>query len=241
MYRVNFLPRKVLIVTDEVIAMAPTDNNPDPRNIMMAIQIAEDRFIRGAICKDFYNDFRAKKNVAVTDINKEYLESLFEAPGTILTVGSFVNAIEFCSSTYQTFWTEYLWKLVAECVLYVATPTNWSRYSASGEMVNNPKSIAADSGSGSNSVDLADVKWKMDKLLMDRIDPLIAAMQEYLFDTRGSFPLFNCKDFSSFCGDNVGNTSVNNNTGISYQRKTACVHGLYDRRHRDNCDRGRDY
>lgn len=230
MYRVNLLPRNVLIVSDEVIAWGPTDNTPDQRNIMLAIQIAEERFIKPLICKDLYNDFRAAKNVIVTDINKDYLESLFPA-GTILEVGARVNAIEFCESGYQTLWTEHLWKLIAECVIYVASPTNWSKYSSAGEMVNNPKSISADSGSAANSVDLADIKWKMDKLLMDRIDPLIASTQEYLFDNRSLLPKYNCKNFPTECGDcadGAGNR-INDNSGISFQRKTPWIHGVYDR------------
>lgn len=233
MYRVNKLPRKVLIVSDEVIAWGPTAGNVEVGNIEKAIQIAEERFIKPLICKDLYNDFRSQKNVVVTDINKEFLEDFFT--GTILEIGSLVNAIEFCDAWYQTLWTEHLWKLLAECVIYVASPTNWSKYSASGEMVTNPKSISSDSGSAANSVDLADIKWKMDKLLMDRIDPLIASTQEYLFDNRSSFPKYNCKDFSNCCGDNVG-SNASNNTGISFQRKTAWVHGLYDRRRTRNCD-----
>lgn len=228
MYRVNLLPRKVLIVSDEVIAWGPTDNNPGIRNIEQAIQIAEERFIKPLICKDLYNDFREQKNVAVTDINKEFLEDLFPA-GTILQVGALVNAIEQCDAWYQTLWTEHLWKLIAECVIYVASPTNWSKYAAAGEMVNNPKSISADSGSGANSVDLADMKWKMDKLLMDRIDPLIASTQEYLYDNRAHFPKYNCRDFGGACIDNNVNSVASNNNGISFQRKTPWVHGLYDK------------
>lgn len=228
MYRVNLLPRKVLIVSDEVIAWGPTENVSDPRNIMQAIQIAEERFIKPLICKDLYNDFRDQKNVAVSDINKEYLEGLFP-PGIILEVGALVNAVEFCDTWYQTLWTEHLWKLLAECVIYVSSPTNWSKYSASGEMINNPKSISADSGSGANSVDLADIKWKLDKLLMDRIDPLRASTQEYLFDNRSHFPKHNCRDFGSDCRDDNINNVASNNNGISFQRKTPWVHGLYDR------------
>lgn len=232
MYKVNTLPKKVLIVSDEVIAWGPTTENPGIRNIEQAIQIAEDRFIKPLICKDLYNDFRTQKNTLVTDINKDYLEGLFPT-GTILQEGQLVNAIEFCDEWYQTLWNEYIWKLLAECVIYVATPTNWSQYSASGEMVLNPKSISADSGSGANSVDLADIKWKMDKLLMDRIDPLIAAVGEFLYDNRAQFPYYNCKDFSSLCGD-CNQNERGNTTGISIGRKTAWIH-VYDRRRRD-CD-----
>jgi hypothetical protein len=233
MYKVNTLPRKVLIVSDEVIAWGPVTNDPEVGNIEKAIQIAEERFVKPLICKDLYNDFRDQKNVVVTDINKDFLEDFFT--GTTLEIGSLVNAIEFCDAWYQTLWTEHLWKLLSECVIYVASPTNWSKYSAAGELVNNPKSISSDTGSGGNSVDLADIKWKMDKLLMDRIDPLIASTQEYLYDNRGHFPLHNCRDFSNCCSDNVGSTV--NNSGISFQRKTAWVHGLYDRINRRNCDR----
>lgn len=236
MYRINQLPRKVLIVPDEVIAWGPTENSVDPRNLMLAIQIAEDRFIKSAICKDLYNDFRDKKNVVVTDINKDYLETFFP-DGTTLDEGSFVNAIEFCSEWYQALWHEHLVKLIAECVVYIASPTNWSRYTSQGEMNNNPKSIAGE-GQGSASVDLRDMKFKLDKMLMDRIDPLIASIQEYLYDNAGYFPFYNCRDLSSLCGDRAGNRYGHN--GISTARKTAWVH-VYDRRRNNNCDNNRGY
>ncbi len=156
MYRVNQLPRNVLITPDEVIAWAPTANSVDVRNILLSIQVAEDRFIRPQIGKDFYNAFRNAKNVIVTDINKSYLESLFPE-GTALKAGQLVNAIEFCPLWYQNLWNEHLWKLICECVIYVATPTNWSKYTSQGEMINNPKNISGE-GQGSNSVDLADVE-----------------------------------------------------------------------------------
>lgn len=218
MYRVNELPRKVLITPDEVIAWGPTDGAADPRNILLAIQIAEDRFVRPVICKDLYNDFREQKNVEVTEINKTYLESLFPS-GTSLSVGSLVNALELVTDTwYKKLWNEQLWKLVAECVIYIASPTNFSRYTAAGEMVNNPKVLSmSGEGSGSNTVDLKDMKWKMDKLLMDRIDPLIATTQEYLCDNVANFPKYNCRKCS--CDDSKN--------GISYQRKTAWIH-VYD-------------
>lgn len=224
MYRINQLPRKVLITPDEVIAWGPTEHSVDPRNILMAIQIAEDRFVRPVVCKDLYNDFREQKNVEVTDINKEYLESLFPS-GTTLTVGSLVNALELVSDPwYKKLWNEQLWKLVAECVIYIATPTNFSRYTAAGEEVSNPKSIGMD-GSGSATVDLKELKWKMDKLLMDRIDPLIATTQEYLCDNIAGFSKYNCRKCK--CDDNGG---------ISYQRKSAWIHNIYSDVKGDCCN-----
>lgn len=223
MYRINPLPRQVLITTDEVIALAPTDNSVDPRNILQAISIAEDRFVRQAICKNLYNDFRSLKNVIVTDINKSFLQDLFPT-GVTLNDGDMVNAIELVSnSNYQTFWYEHLWKMVAECVLYIATPTNFSRYTAEGEMINNPKTIGMD-GQGSASATLKELQWKMDKMMMDRIDPIIASAQEYLCDNVTLFPFYDCR---KCC----------NEDGVSYKRKTAWIHGVYEhRRRRDGID-----
>jgi hypothetical protein len=223
MYRINQLPRKVLITPDEVIALGPTHNSVDPRNILLAIQIAEDRFIKPAICKDLYNDFRNKKNVVVTEINKAFLQSCFPADVT-LSVGEIVNAIELVDNQdYVDLWNEQLWKLVAECVVYIATPTNFSRYTAAGEMVNNPKSMGMDA-QGSATVDLKDMKWKLDKMLMDRIDPLIAPTQEYICDNISKFPLYNCRK-----------CECENNNGISYKRKTGWIH-MYKEDCRDNCN-----
>ena len=221
MYRVNQIPRKVLITPDEVIAWGPTTNSVDPRNILQAIQIAEDRFIKPAICKDLYNDFRDKKNVVVTDINKSYLESLFN-PAVTLTVGQMVNAIELVDdSGYVDLWNEQLWKLIAECVVYIATPTNFSRYTAEGEEVSNPKNIGMD-GSGAATVNLKELTWKMDKLLMDRIDPLIASTREYICDNIGNFANYNCR----YC--------KRDDNGVSVQRKSPWIHVNYDKHRHHN-------
>ena len=107
---------------------------------------------------------------------------------------------------------------IGVCVIYIATPTNFSRYTAAGEMVNNPKTLGMPGeGSGTATVDLKDMKWKMDKLLMDRIDPLIATTQEYLCDNIVNFPKYNCR--KCLCDENGG---------TSYQRKTAWIHNIYD-------------
>ena len=237
MYRINLLPRNVLITTDEVIAASPVEDVPGVKNILQAIQIAEDRFVKQAIGYQLYDDLRNSKNELITDINIEFLEGE-DAFNCDLTEGTIANAIEFCSTAYQNLWNEHLWKLTAESVIYVATLTNWSRHTASGEMVNNPKSISADNGSGGNSIDLADIKWKMSKIQQDRIDPLIAATQEYLFLNRASYPLFNVYNYTGNCGRNeLGNINSN---GVSYQRKTPWIH-VYDRhRRRDrDCDNDR--
>lgn len=217
------MPRKVLITTDEVIAWGPTAHAVDPRNLLLAIQIAEDRFIKPAICKALYDDFRNRKNVVVTDINKAYLESQF-TPAATLVVGQIVNALELVDiPAYKDLWNEHLWKTIAECVVYTATPTNFSQYTSQGEMVNNPKSIGMD-GQGSATVSMAELKFKMDKMLMDRIDPLIAPLQEYICENAGLFPLYNCRQ-----------CECDKNDGISYARKSGWIHGIYDDEHCGVC------
>lgn len=215
MYKVNPLPRKVLITTDEVIAQGPTDTNADPRVLLQAIQIAEDRFIKPAICKELYNDFRNKKNVIVTDINKANLESAFTESVT-LTIGQMVNSIELVdNSFYVELWNEHMWKLIAECVVYIASPTNYSKFTSSGEVNNNPQVMAIQTeGSGSASVSLKAMQWKLDQLLMNRIDPVMASMHEWICDNIGGFPLY-CKKCNC------------NSNGTSYQRKTPWIH-VYD-------------
>lgn len=215
MYRVNQLPRKVLITTDEVIAQGPTDTNADPRVLLQAIQIAEDRFVKPAICKDLYNDFRAKKNVVVNSINKANLESAFTDTVT-LEIGEIVNAIELVDNPwYVELWNEHLWKLTAECVVYIASPTNYSKFTSSGEINNNPQVAAMQTeGTGSASVTLKTMQWKMDKILMDRIDPIKAVMHEWICDNIGHFPLY-CRQCN--CSSN----------GISSGRKSGWVHA-YD-------------
>lgn len=222
MYRLSRLPRRVLITTDEVIKQAAISDNPGINQLLNAIIIAEERFIKPAICKDLYYDFRKQKNVVVTDLNKDYLQELIsDESGQMVTFdnGDIINAIEFVESDwYKELWFEHLWKITAEAVVYIASPTNYSRFEAAGEMENNPK-VISNEGQGAASVDLNKMKWKMDKMLMDRIDPLLAGMQEWLSDNRGHFAYYNCH-----------NLYRDDATGISTKRKTAWVNVYNDRR-----------
>ena len=225
MYRLSLLPRKVLITTDEVIAQGPTDNSVDPRNLLLAIQIAEERFIKPALGKDLYYDLRLQKNTVVDIVNKAFLEGLVNTGNTsdpvVLQVGDIINALEFVSSSwYKELWNEHLWKLTAECVVFIASPTNFSRYTSAGEMENNPKSITNE-GQGAATVDLSKMKWKLDKILMDRIDPLLTAMHDWICDNSGQFALYT-KDCG--CGE------------LKKGRQTAWVKNIYNDRSNECCD-----
>jgi len=233
MYRLNLLPRKVLITTDEVIRMGPVEETVSPGNLEQAIIIAEERFVKKLMCKDFYNAFRDAKNVIVNSINKPFLETQINADNTgqsvVLSIGQMINAIEFVDNQwFKNWWFEYGWKIVAECVVYIATPTNYIKYTSQGQMQNNPQMLGGlgSQGAGSASVQLKDIKWTMDKLLMDRIDPLIEASHEWLCDNKINFPEYNCKECACANGKN---------DGVSYLRKTGYVHDIYDNDLGTNC------
>lgn len=209
MYSLNPLNRFVLVTADEVLFHGATSHTTDTRQIEQAIIIAEERFVKKAICKELYEDFRSKKNVVVTSGN---IATLSAATGLTLVAGDIVNAIELvASSWYKTLWSEYLWKICAECVIYTATPTNFSEYTSQGEMINNPRTVLTD-GQGASSATAKEVAWKMDKMLMDRIDPLLASMHEWLCDNKANFPLYTCK--SCACTED----------GISTSRKSGWIH-----------------
>ena len=191
----------------------------------------EERFMKKLMCKSFYYEFRDAKNKIVTADNKAALEAQVNVGNSgepiVLKVGEMINAIEFVQDdNWKEWWFEFGWKILAECVVYVASPVNWIRYEAQGMMQNNPKSVAiTNDGQGAASAELKDVKWMMDKMLMDRIDPLIEASHEWLCDHKGSFPGYNCK--RCHCDDD-GN-------GVSWQRKSPWVHGVYDKKKKGHC------
>lgn len=217
MYRVIKTSSATLISSDEVIYAIPALETADARIINSCIQIAEERFIKPAICKNLYDDIKFQKNKLVTTANQAFLQSLFPVGADVLNIGEIVNAIEFVSNPwYNSLWNEYLWKLTAECVMYIATPVNFSRFSTQGEMQNNPKNPME--GQDSASVDLATIKWKADKLLNDRIAPLISSVEQWIYDNKGYFPLSDCKNWST----------SDDYDGVAIKRKSAYVFGVYD-------------
>ncbi|MCZ2085385.1 MAG: hypothetical protein LC112_14045, partial [Flavobacteriales bacterium] len=218
MYKINPLNRNVLITADEVLFHGPTSHTADHRMIDQAIIIAEERFIKKSICKDLYEDFRNQKNAVVSSSNIATLTAgvnLFNnGEPIVLQNGNIVNALELVTNSwYVKLWNEYLWKICAEVVIYTATPTNFSEYTSQGEMINNPKSILNE-GQGATSAGIKEVQWKMDKILMDRIDPLIQAMHDWICENKTEFPKY-CKPCA--CSED----------GVSYKRKSGWIHNIY--------------
>lgn len=222
------LPNRIksIIVVDEVVALSAIENNAPVQQIQSAIQIAEQR-LKPELCSSFFNDFKDLKCKVVTSVNKTYLESLFPV-GTVFDIGDVVNAIEFIDNDYYLeFWYDHLWKLLSEMVIYSASPTNYSRFTSQGEIDLKPKVFGTDAQGGS-SVDLATMTWKLDKLLMDRISPLIKGANEYLFDNRSSFPKVDCKDWISL------------SDGAKLGRKTAWITNIYKDTSTGECNQCKD-
>lgn len=225
MYQANNLERKVLITPKEVIFHAPTTHTIDERSILNSIIIAESRFVAPCLGYDFYNALLDQKNVVVTTGNQSTLLTKINAfetsigETTLTTVdsipeGTIINAWEeMATAAYKTLWKDHLWKYIAECVECVLIVPTWLQHTAQGQQKNNPEVIGSN---GQNSVtgDLKDVRYKEDKFLQDRIDPLRAAMEYYLCKNTTSFPLYTCKDTSA--------------DGVSLSRKSPIIHGVYD-------------
>ena len=225
MYRVNPLKRNVLITPDEVLFHSDQTEMPNEKNILSAIIIAEERFIKRLICKDLYEDFRERKNVVVTTVNITALQTTVDEAGgkpiVTLKAGDILNAIENVTDVwYVNLWNEYLWKICAEAVMFTSMPTRWLQTKPTGEMLNSPQTIGGD-GRDSQSGELKDVRWKMDKILQDRIQPLLDSMKLYLCENADEFEKFNCHD-------DCPEEDCDDQDDVSYKNKGGWIHGIYD-------------
>ncbi|MGB3452965.1 MAG: hypothetical protein WBA59_03965 [Moheibacter sp.] len=202
MYRINRLNRNVLITPDEVLFHISSDQGVNERQILNNIIVAEERFIVDSLCRELYEDFIEKKNKTVTETNRTDLinkinESLTAVGKNTITeddlpIGTIVNAIEFVDDeNYEKLWNLYLWKIVSECVDLMSTVPSWLRHTAQGQQMNNPKVIGGNS-TNSASGESKDVKFKLDIMLQDRINPLLSKMEEWLCRNKTGFKLY-CK------------------------------------------------
>lgn len=225
MYQVNSLNVKCLITPREYIGQSPSTEVIDERMIWSNILIAERRFILPLLGYDFYTALVDSKNVVITSGNQaamltkvnDYLTSI---SGTTITssdlpVGMMVNAAEEMTEANQTLWKDYLCKLAAEAVELVMIVPTWVQHTNQGQQKNNPEVIGGN-GQGSASADLKEVKYKEDKFLQDRIDPLTAALKMFLCKNKTTYPLY-----TGACGEN-------DTDGVSFHRKSPIIMGIYD-------------
>ncbi|WNI34694.1 hypothetical protein [Chryseobacterium sp. SG20098] len=198
MYRINNTARNTLITPDEVRFHSPSDGSEGERMILQNIIVAEERWIKSELGYEFYEDFINKKNVEVTASNKndllqkikaDYAQDNTEFPDLLLKEGKIINAIEFVNNDwYKTLWKQYLWKITAECVDAMTIVPSWLETTASGQQMKNPNSIGNSAGVASGSA--KDVKFKMDNAVLERIQPLLISMHEWLCRHKNHFPLY---------------------------------------------------
>lgn len=220
MYRKVPFTRSVLITTDEVIHHCGNVHIQDPRRIQDSIIVAEERFIREFIGFEFYETLRAAKNVVVTSGNKAGLETDINATVTeaiTLAAGDIVNARELLAGANLLLWDEYLWKLIAECVMFMAFPENYSDFGAQGIVHNNPTAVGFD-GAKTQTPELKTIQWQMDKKLMERIDPMLARMHQWICKKKKADPSL-YTDYTKTCDCDED--------GISTQRKSDILLDIY--------------
>lgn len=224
MYRLNDFQRKVLITPEEVVFHATTQDTVNMRFIKQAIIIAEERLVRPGLGDDFYYTLLDEKNLLIDSINKAAQQALIDASfipkGTTakeLAEGDMVNAAEYLSTENAALWKQHLWKLTAECTMLVAASDSFVQFSSSGVVHAQPQSGPM-TGNVAVSPDLRTVKWSMDKKMMDRIDPLVEAMHQWLCRQ---------KDADQSAYPNYTKTCLCNSKGVSYKRKTDFILGIY--------------
>ncbi len=219
MYNLNPLMRPVLITAPEVLFHAPTKHTLDIRTIEQSIIVAEERFLRPALGDSFYEALITAKNTEATEANIATLQPLI--PTTTIYVGHYLNSYTYLSAANKLLWKMHLWKLAAECVMMLATPEGFVQFGSEGVVHTNPTAGPLTSGNVITP-SLGAVKWTMDKKLMDRIDPLLEAMHNWICKRSADYPLYEkpCE-----C-DNSGNAN---------QRRSDFVLGIYDDEDEGGC------
>lgn len=216
MYRINNTGRNTLITPDEVKFHSPTDGSEGERMILQNIIVAEERWIKSELGYELYEDFIDKKNIEVTSQNKaellqkikaDYAQDNTEFPELLLKEGKIVNAIEFVTDDwYKKLWKQYLWKITAECVEAMTIVPSWLETTESGQQLKNPNTIGSTASTASGSA--KDVKFKMDNAVLERINPLLISMHEWLCRHKSHFPLYKRDCFE--CGNTEIKTSTVN-------------------------------
>jgi len=227
MFRVNLTYRFTLITPDEVIAKLPSSHTLDPKRILSAIEIGEERFIKNAICRSFYEKLICEKNKDVTadnlaELKEKVTESLSAEEAEKLVVGDIINSESFLTEANKKLWRRYLWKLTAEAVYLIALPENYAKLTSEGIVKSNPEVPIASAGTGESvGIKLHDLKALMSIGMNNRVDPLISSMHEWICDHKKDYPLY-CKKCDC------------DTDGVSANRKTSIALGIYDQEFDEN-------
>lgn len=230
MYQINKQSRNVLITPAEVIKQASVMEKVDQRIIEQSIMVAEERFVRPALGYNYYKALCDSKNLVITSGNKVAQQVLYDTAYPDkkyeLKVGDISNAVEYMSEDDAALWNYILWKLCAESVVFMALSAGYVQLGAAGAMHTSPTPGGL-TGAATNTPELRSVKWRMDKILMDIIDPLTESMHLWLCKQKDAdselYP-----DYKKHCDCDAKGTSI--------KRKTNFITGLYDDSDRNYLD-----
>lgn len=222
MYRLNKTLRNVLITPDEVKFHSPSTGEEGERLVLQNIIPAEERWIANALGFDFYDHICELKNRIVTEDNKadllakikaDYAQDKISFTDELLRPGMIINAIEFVNDDWIVkLWRQYLWKITAECVDLMNIVPSWLQTSKNGQQFQNPNNISA---TGSASGSMKDVAFKMDNAMLERIDPMLERMHQWICKNKSHFPKYTkpCDD----CGcHEKTNKSITPNVGFAF-------------------------
>jgi hypothetical protein len=177
---------ETLIRAEEVVNTgtfrpAPVTARFDINQISPHLKDAEERFLQGVLGTDLYEDMIASQNTSISNYNPD--------------VGVIVQKFPLFP-IYETIWTKYLLRFIANAVYYEALPFIVVQVSSKGAFINNSE-IAQNGG-------IQGAKFMQDTILQ-RIDSQKELILEYLCKNKSDFPLFEadkkCNDGCNDCMD----------------------------------------
>lgn len=203
---------KHLITTDEIIHQVGNANQIDPKVFLNNIIIAETRVAK-FLCYDFYEELVNQKNKKVDSSNLAYYQGLF--PSLSIQIGDYINDVNFLSADNKELWINgWLWKYIAECVMWYSIPNNFAKFETQGLLHHEPNIIGRESAN-SVTTDLKTAQWINDRT-NDRIDQLEGYIQNWICKRKDKYPLYcNCK--------NDACVGTNGNNAIDYSSRIASV------------------
>ena len=223
MYRINRTQRNVLIIPDEVLFHSPSTGEEGERQLLQNIIPAEERWIANALGYDFYEYICEMKNAEVTEDNKtellakikvDYAKDKKEFSDDMLQVGMIVNALEFVTDEWIVkLWKQYLWKITAECVDLMNIVPSWLKTAKAGQQLENPNNLSA---TGSASGNMKEVAFKMDNAMLERIDPMLERMHQWLCRNKQYFPKYTKSCDGCGCIGDEKNKNVTPNVGFAF-------------------------
>jgi hypothetical protein len=162
----NTLIKAEEIVNTGIFRPAPVTARFDINIISPHVADSEERFVVPVLGINLYDDMVLNQNTAISNYNPD--------------VGAIVQKFPLFPF-YETLWTKYLMRYVANCVFYESLPFIVLQVSSKGMFVNNSE-FAQNGG-------VQGAKFMQDTILQ-RIDSQKELILDYLCKNKADFPLF---------------------------------------------------